>query len=47
MKLPTNRDLWPPHIQERYPKPGKPWFLVVVWSIFILVIGAFVTTGIL
>jgi len=47
VKLPTNRDLWPPHIQERYPKPGKPWFLIVVGSIFILVIGAFVTTGIL
>ena len=42
----TNRDQWPPHIQERYPKPGKPWFLVFVAAIFVLVIGAFVTTGI-
>ena len=43
----TNRDQWPPHIQERYPKQGKPWFLVVIAGIFIFVIGAFVTTGIL
>ena len=42
----SNRDQWPPHIQERYPKPGKPWFLVFVAAIFVLVIGAFVTTGI-
>ena len=42
----TNRDQWPPHIQERYPQPGKPWFLVLVAAIFVLVIGAFVTTGI-
>ena len=44
--MPTNRDQWPAHIQERYPQPGKPWFLVVVATIFVLVIGAFVTTGI-
>jgi len=44
--LATNRDQWPPHIQERYPQPGKPWFLVIVAAIFVLVIGAFVTTGI-
>ena len=42
----TNRDQWPPHIQQRYPKPGKPWFLVIVAVIFIVVIGAFVSTGI-
>jgi hypothetical protein len=44
--LTTNRDQWPPHIQERYPKPGKPWFLVIVAGIFVLVIGAFVATGV-
>jgi len=44
--LASNRDQWPPHIQERYPKPGKPWFLVFVAAIFVLVIGAFVTTGV-
>ena len=42
----TNRDQWPPHIQDRYPKPGKPWFLVIIAVIFIVVIGAFVSTGI-
>jgi hypothetical protein len=44
--LTTNRDQWPPHIQERYPKPGKPWFLVIVAGIFVLVIGSFVATGV-
>ncbi len=42
----TNRDQWPSHIQERYPKQGKPWFLYFVGLIFITVIGSFVAVGI-
>jgi len=42
----TNRDQWPSHIQERYPKQGKPWFLYFVGLIFIAVIGSFVAVGI-
>ena len=42
----TNRDQWPSHIQERYPKPGKPWFLYLIGFIFIFIIGAFVAVGI-
>ena len=42
----TNRDQWPSHIQDRYPKQGKPWFLYVVGFIFIFIIGSFVAVGI-
>ena len=42
----TNRDQWPSHIQERYPKPSKPWFLIFTGILFILVIGSFITVGV-
>ncbi len=42
----TNRDQWPTHIQERYPKKGKPWFLFFIGFIFVSIIGAFVLVGI-
>jgi hypothetical protein len=42
----TNREQWPAHIQERYPKKGKPWFLIFVAFVFISIIGAFVIVGV-
>ena len=42
----TNRDQWPSHIQERYPKPGKPWFLYFIGIVFIFIIGSFVAVGV-
>lgn len=42
----TNRDQWPPHIQARYPEEKKSWFLFIVGSIFVLIIGAFIAVGV-
>jgi len=44
--LSANRDQWPEHIQERYPKPGRPWFLYLIALLFTVFIGAFILIGV-